>query len=47
MDGLATHMFLPDRLYYDGRLRASVVLGHIGTYAMMFRYVDEYNYYAF
>ncbi len=47
MDTLATHMYLPERIYYDGTLRASVVLGHLGTYAIMFRYIDEFNYYAF
>jgi len=40
-------MYLPERTYYDAIFRASVVLAHEGTWAMLFRFVDEYNYYAF
>jgi len=47
LDSLAAHMYLPERTYYDAIFRASVVLAHEGTWAMLFRFVDEYNYYAF
>jgi len=46
-DAMASHLFLPYRIYYDGVFRASVVLAHEGSFSLMFRYVDEFNYYAF
>jgi len=44
---MASHMYLPNRIYYDAVFRASIVLAHEGSWSMMFRYIDEFNYYAF
>jgi len=35
------------RVYYDGLFRASVLLGNEGSYGLLFRYIDPFNYYAF
>jgi len=46
-NGFATFLFLDDRLYFDANFRATVLLPAEGSYGLCFRYIDQFNYYAF
>jgi hypothetical protein len=45
--GFASYLTLQNRLYYDAKFRASAVLGSEGTFGMIFRFIDQFNFYAF
>jgi len=47
LNGFGTHIVLPYRRYFDASFRASALLSHEGSYGLLFRYIDEFNYYAF
>jgi len=45
--GFATLLTIDGRQYYDAKFRATILLANEGTYGMVFRYIDQFNYYAF
>jgi len=45
--GFATHIFMPNRNFFNGVFRASVNMAKDGSYGLLFRYIDQFNYYGF